>query len=263
MSYNVLLHILSSTSIILKMKLEIKIKVSFSEAFGYFLRALRYDNLNFLIEDFALPKLLSKKKYLTPTSLSEFKESSFSFVVFPIAFLTFIYYWFIFSKNIKKIAGWLKDNNRIISQAAVKIPDYTKYAWSQDEIKIYPAVGEWAATHNGKIYVGIRPSSFIDNPNIDIIIHEIIHANASEKARKEIGSQLLNWDLADELAAVILTRRVQKELFNSSNDKLQPLPIPFRNMKLENKLQSLQNIAARGISFANLLIYCDKELPIN
>lgn len=241
-------------------KINIKIQKSFWEAFLYFLRALRYEKLNFILEDLPIPQALDRKRYLVPTSNKEAVKSWQAFYLFIISFGLFTYYWIVFRNDVAHILKSLLREKEFINKIAQEIPKYSSCKWNYKEIVIYPVVGKWAAARFGKLYIGIAPISLLDERKREIIIHELIHINASEQSKKEIESQLKNWDLADELATVVITRVMQKEVLHTPTHKLQELPSPLGEIGIEKELESLEKVAARKVSFCNLLIYCDKVL---
>lgn len=240
--------------------IKIEIQKKFWEAFLYFLRALRYEKLNFTLEDISVPQFLIKKSYLVPTSKKEVKMSWQTPLLFIAAFGLFSYYWLVFYKNILHVLKLLRAEREFLVNITLEIPKYTHYNWDYEKILVYPFIGKWAAERLGKVYLGITPISLSDYERRWIIVHELVHINTSKGDRMEIGNQLVNLDLADELAVVVITRMIQKDAFNVSADDLQVLTNPLGDMISEEELASLETIAARRISFPNLLIYCDKML---
>ena len=240
--------------------IKIEIQKSFGEAFLYFLRALRCKKLNFILEDFPIPQFLLKNSYLIPTSKKEMIESWQTPLLFIVAFGLFSYYWLVFYKNILRVLKSLRSEKELLSNISLKIPQYTHCEWNYEKISIYPVVGKWAAARFDKVYIGITPVSLSDHESRGIIIHELIHMNTHEQSKNRMGNQLVNLDLADELAAIITTRIIQKNVLDRPAHDLQALTNPLGNIISEEELTSLEKVAARGISFANLLIYCDRTL---
>jgi len=241
-------------------KTKIEIQKSFWEAFLYFLRALRYEKLNFILEDLSIPQFLIKKIYLVPTSRKEVAESWQAPLLFIISLGLFACYWLVFYKDILRVLKLLRSEREFFFDILQKIPKYSHCDWNYKKIFMYPVVGKWAAARFEKLYVGITPASLSNNKSREIIIHEFIHINASEQNKEKMRNQLANWDLADELAVVITTRIIQKDVLNTPTHDLQTLPIPLGDIVSEEKLASLEKVASRGISFVNLLIYCDRTL---
>lgn len=233
----------------------IRIQKSFGKAFGYFLRALRFHELNFLLEDFSLPKTLKKNGYRIPVEIKEIRGIP-SFFLFLFSFLVFSFLWIRFGKDVHNIFSWLKNEREMLEDIAKKIPDFSKVQWNQHVVRIYPVIGGWAGSRHGEVYIGIKPEDeFLKKRPIDVVIHELIHINASEKGRERTEHIIQNWDLADELAAVVLTRKIQRDILGASDSQLQPLPIPLRDFGVEKHLNELEKIAGYA-SFASLLIHC-------
>ncbi len=241
-------------------ELKVEIRKSFYEAFVYFLRALRYERLNFIVEDIPIPVFIAKNNYLVPTSWKEATASFKAPFLLMATFLSFAYYWIVFSRDVTRVLGILRHESRFIADMARKIPDYTHCEWEYSKVSMYPVIGKWAASRFDKLYVGITPVSISDHERRWIIVHELIHMNVHGVDRKGLGAQSTDWNLVDELAVVVVTRSIQKDVPGIQPNDLQALTIPLRDIISEKDLVSLEAVAKRGASFRNILTYCGELL---
>lgn len=239
----------------------IHVKKNLIGEFGYFLRALHYLNLHFLLEPLSFPQWFLRRRHEMPISLTQAIRSPKASILYIFAFFAFIINQLKYFTEIKVVQGELESEIATFKKIVEAIPQYTDVAWELKNILIRPTIGAWAASRFDQIYVGTYPFSNEPNKILEIIIHELIHINASKKVKEEIGNQLPNLELVDELATVLFTRRIQREFFNTSVDKLQPLPVPLQNVVgLEAKLPFLEKATKRVASFASLLVYCSESL---
>lgn len=227
---------------------KIYIKISFKKAFSIFIKDLRKINQPFFLEDFKLPNLIEKNKYKIPKNIKEFKKF-FDFYLIIIIFLWFLYLYILNIKNIIKIYKKILKNKNLIEKIIRIIPNYTNNKWSINNINIYICIKNWAESINNEILIGIKPKNILNNENnlIGIIIHESIHCNTQKEFDAKI-KKLTNDEkikLAEELAVLILTRKIQNIELNLNSENLQPLTSEFKfinNKNFKNFEQKIKNI---------------------
>jgi len=241
---------------------EIQIQKDFRKALGYFLRALRFHELHFIVEDISIPKIILRKRYLVPARIQDVKENGASIFLFFASFFVFLYYWIYFRKQINEVFVWLNEEKEVFINIGEKIPLFSGCLWKQNVIFLYPMIGGWAGSRRGTIYIGIKPEIFAKTHDVGVVIHELIHINTSMEAEKRTEHLISNWNIADELATVLLTRRLQRELLHVPENELQHLPVPFRDIHINGGIEKLEE-TARYASFASLLLHCSDALPKN
>lgn len=227
---------------------KIYIKISFKKAFSIFIKDLKKINQSFFLEDFKLPNLIEKNKYKIPKNIKEFKKF-FDFYLIIIIFLWFLYLYILNIKNIIKIYKKILKNKNLIEKIIRIIPNYTNNKWSINNINIYICIKNWAESINNEILIGIKPKNILNNENnlIGIIIHECIHCNTQKEFDTKI-KKLTNDEkikLAEELAVLILTRKIQHIELNLNSENLQPLTSEFKfinNKNFKNFEQKIKNI---------------------
>jgi hypothetical protein len=232
--------------------MELRIKKSFFKAFKYFKICLKEQNVYFAIENLPLPKYLLKNRHKT----SSFLKTPILYIT---AFFSFLFHWIKSSKDINKIYNWLNKNKNEINKIATKIPGYTKNDWKHKTINIYPVIAKWGGENSGSIYIGTRPFSFLNNPELSLIIHELIHANNPKNDLKELQKRLEHFDLAQELATITLTRKIQKDL-NISKNNLQELSIPLKEILDNKSFNKIQKNIENKSSFEKMIIESDYYL---
>jgi hypothetical protein len=232
--------------------MELRIKKSFFKAFKYFKACLKEQNVYFAIENLPLPKYLLKNRHKMSNL---FKTPILSIT----AFFSFLFHWIKSTKDINKIYNWLNENENEINKIAKKIPEYTKNNWKYKIINIYPVIAKWGGENSGNIYIGTRPFSFLDDPKLSLIIHELIHANTPKNYFEELERSLENFDLAQELATIILTRKIQKDL-NISKNNLQELSVPLKEILDDKNFNEIQKNTENRISFEKMIIESDYYL---
>jgi hypothetical protein len=236
----------------------VNIKFNIFETFYSFWEDLRRGEDSFFLENFKIPNILKENSYrLSPKvgGVRNIQDVIFLFIIK----LTFIYNLLLEFKNIQKIKKLLLNNLNIIEKIYDIIPTYTNQKWGMENVDVYIVLKNWAEMKKEKIYIGIKPSKGLEKENvlISLLIHELIHFNTHNLCEKIMYETKANEDifmLAEELAVILLTRRIQKERLNASYEDLQKLSVELQDIKDED-LEKLEKDAQK-LSFNQLIVGC-------
>jgi hypothetical protein len=236
----------------------VNIKFNIFETFYSFWDDLRRVKYSFFLEDFRIPKIIKKNAYKLPSKINDVRSIQ-DIIFFLIIKLTFIYNFILEAKNIQKIKKLLLDNLSIIEKIYNIIPDYTNHKWQKDYVDIYIVLKNWAETKKEKIYIGIKPFEVMKKKNflISLLIHELIHFNTHklcEEIMYEIKADEDVFLLSEELAVILLTRKIQKEKLGMSYEDLQKLSFELQDVKYEDFEKFEKEV--QKFSFSQLIVQC-------
>lgn len=239
--------------------MRIHVKKNFIRAFGYFLRSLRHEELNFAIEGLPLPNFLLNRKHDVPATYKQAFSSPYFLFLLLVALTYFFYHWARSYKDLRKVVNWLEEVRPLLNDVCAKIPRYTGYEWQRELIEVHPVIAKWGGERSGRIYIGIRPLSFLKNPDIALLIHELIHANVPrDNLRKKIYKSVQSFNLSEELATILLTRRIQEEVLRQSVKDFQKLSVPLQSYLSESDVSRIYKSSKNAASFAKLVTYADR-----
>lgn len=177
----------------------------------YFIEALNRPELGFVLKDLELPAELLSSKNMIDISWKRF----FSYPRYKLthlAYKTFNKYYKRASNDIKTMYEWLIKNRSVWNIAYSNIPAITKIQWKKPVI-INVVFGRWAAAKKNDIYIGIRPFSFLEDPQSSVILHEMIHTNIDG----QMPSYLSHPHKTEEFIATLFTRQLIKYLREKNN----------------------------------------------
>jgi hypothetical protein len=138
------------------------IRKSKKTARKYFIEALNHPELAFVLKDLELPiELVSKRQKIDNSWKRFFSYSKYKLT--RLAYKTFNGYFKRANNDIETIYKWLNKNSSLWNTAYLIIPTITKISWKK-QIIINAVFGRWAAAEKNNIYIGIRPFSFLENP---------------------------------------------------------------------------------------------------
>lgn len=105
----------------------------------------------------------------------------------------------------------LNEKKGILEHIITTIPSITDIPWKEKQITVSLGVHTWGEQYMNFICIGIAPTELFSQ-YLGVCIHECIHLNASSYTEQKIHQHTHTLSLADELATILLTRKIQKEI---------------------------------------------------
>jgi len=232
------------------------IKKSKGVAKKYFIEALNQPELGFVLKDLELPIELASRRKKINTSWKRFFSYS-EYKLTHLAYKTFDKYYKRASNDIKIIYEWLNKNNSLWDTAHSIIPTITKIPWKKT-VTINAIFGRWAAADKNQVYIGMRPFSFLENPQSSIVLHEMLHVNIEGR----MPSYLSHPHKTEELMVTLFTRQLIKTLQEKNNiiipDHTPDASYGDFSVKIMDNIEEFDALAKQSESIFDLARKIDK-----
>lgn len=222
----------------------------------YFIEALNRPELAFVLKDLELPVELTSSREKVDISWKRFFSYS-KYKLTRLAYKTFDAYYKRASNDIEIVYKWLVKNMLLWNIAYSTIPTITKIPWKK-QVVINVVFGRWAATKENLIYIGIRPFSFLENPQNSVILHEMFHVNIEG----QIPSYLSYPHKTEELIATLFTRQLIKYLRDKNGiiipDHAPDISYGDFSTKIVDNIEEFDALARQAESIFDLARKIDK-----